>query len=288
MRLFRDKAAAWLLALTLPALAQEPLPNPSQLLDSPGTVWSGAERSALPAVAPSQKLDSSGRLVLGENSDHLPPGCTKIADELTLTIRVGKRYAQPFPGTVFGFDRHEWRAPKCTRITVRLINEDQVRHQFLITGLPEEIYPGGVFLLEVDGPGEVEGTFITPHEDRTYPVLSALPQQAEKGLKGQFIVGGGSGLLPSIPGITAPAVEEDYLTGERFLVTHHEAREPLFSGMLVLGFLVAFFAAPYLFEWLGQRLFHRSGRELSQLLFDRLVALVCGAVQLSRRLLKRS
>ncbi len=237
----------------------------------------------LPLIGPAQRLDSGGRLVIGENERHLPPGCTKISDELTVTVRVGTKYAAPFPGTVFGYDQHEWRAPKCARVVVRLINEDQVRHQFLLRGLPEEIHPEGIFLLEVDGPGEVEGTFITPREDRTYVVESALPQQTEKGLKGEFIVGGGSGLLPSIPGITAPAVEEDYRTGRRFLVTHHEAREPIFSGLLVLGFLLAFFAAPYLFDWLGQRFFHRPGREISEALFDRLVSLVCRLIALLYR-----
>lgn len=238
----------------------------------------------VPRIDDVRRMDSSGRLIIGENSDHLPPGCHKIADELTITVHAGTKYAEPFPGTIFTYDQREWRVAKCARIKVRFVNEDGVRHQFMIQGLPKEIYPQGVFLLEVDGPGEVEGTFITPNEDKTYPVLSALPQQAEKGMKGQLIVGGGSGLLPSIPGITAPAIEEDYLTGRRFLVTHHEVREPLFSGLLVLGFILAFLAAPYFFDWAGRRFFHRTGNELSKLLFDRLVDLLCWLIGTARRL----
>jgi hypothetical protein len=109
--------------------------------------------------------------------------------------------------------------------------------------LPEN-YPRGVFELEALGGEKVTGSFITPPKESTYPVGSLLYQQQAK-----LSVGEGTALG----------------TGG----------EPLFSGMLVLGFVAAVLSAPYGLDWLGRRFFAMSGKALSEYLFDRLLALVC-------------
>jgi len=85
-----------------------------------------------------------------------------------------------------------------------LINEDYVRHQWMIHGLPRYLYPEGMFHLEVNGLARKTGTFIVPSAQKTYLVHCDVAQHMEKGMKAQLKVGGGDGDLPSIPGITDP------------------------------------------------------------------------------------
>ncbi|GAB6068150.1 hypothetical protein JCM13664_14690 [Methylothermus subterraneus] len=61
---------------------------------------------------------------------------------------------------------------------------------------------------------------------------------------------------------------------------------PLFSGMLVLGFVVAVLGAPYLFDWLGRRFFGMPGKELNGYLFNRLVAGACFSLQVVGSILR--
>ena len=96
------------------------------------------------------------------------------------------------------------------RVTVTLINEDTVRHQWMLHGLPRYLHPEGMFHLEVNGRGSKAGTFITPGGNKTYLVHCDVAQHMEKGMKAQLKVGGGSGNLPSIPGITAARYPETY------------------------------------------------------------------------------
>jgi hypothetical protein len=91
---------------------------------------------------------------------------------------------------------------------VTLVNEDHVRHQWMLHGLPRYLYPEGMFHLEVSGAGEGSGTFIVPSVKKTYLVHCDVPQHAEKGMKAELTVAGGDGDLPSIPGVSA-AVEPD-------------------------------------------------------------------------------
>jgi hypothetical protein len=95
-------------------------------------------------------------------------------------------------------------------VTVTLVNEDQVRHQWMIHGLPRYIYPEGMFHLEVNGVGQKTGTFIVPSAKKTYLVHCDIAQHTEKGMKAQLKVNGGSGDLPSIPGVTAARQSEPY------------------------------------------------------------------------------
>jgi hypothetical protein len=51
---------------------------------------------------------------------------------------------------------------------------------------------------------------ILPPGDRTYLVHCDIAQHMEKGMKAQLKVGAGSGDLPSIPGVTALEIADDY------------------------------------------------------------------------------
>lgn len=146
--------------------------------------------------------DSNG-MIMGENrGDELPLGCSAISKDVSFTIHVGREYAPK--GFIYGYSSYEWDAPPCSRITVKLINHDQVRHMWMLHGLPSYLYFQGMFHLEVNGGREMTGTFIAPAEDQTYYVHCDIAQHTEKGLKGQLKVGKGSGDLPSIPGVSEP------------------------------------------------------------------------------------
>jgi hypothetical protein len=152
----------------------------------------------------------AGGMVMNENKDDLPRDCPQLAGDVEITVRAGIKYAKAFPGTMFGYDQHEWNVEPCTRITVTLINEDNIRHQWMIHMLPTYIYPQGMFHLEVAGPGRRTGTFIVPSVEKTYFVHCDIAQHTEKGMKAQLKVGGGDQDFPSIPGITAPNYPDSY------------------------------------------------------------------------------
>lgn len=155
-------------------------------------------------------MDMEGGMVMGQNKDTLPPGCSRISEDASITVRAGHKYSKDFPGTMFGFDAHEWRVKPCTRLTVTFINEDHIRHQWMMHGLPKFIYDKGMFHLEMTGPAKITGTLILPAEDKTYLVHCDIAQHMEKGMKAQLIVGKGSTPFPSIPGITDLAIPDDY------------------------------------------------------------------------------
>jgi len=156
-------------------------------------------------------MDMEG-MVMNENREQLPQDCATLAGEQEIVVRVGKKYAQPFNGTMFAYDQQEWDVAPCTKVTVTLINEDQVRHQWMIHGLPRYLYPEGMFHLEVNGAGKKSGTFIVPSAAKTYLVHCDVAQHMEKGMKAQLKVGGGNGDLSSIPGITSPRHLDTYDT----------------------------------------------------------------------------
>lgn len=155
-------------------------------------------------------MDMDGAMVMGQNKDQIPPGCDNISEDAEITVHAGHKYAKDFPGTMFGFSEHEWKFKPCTRLTVHFINEDHVRHQWMMHGLPKFMYDKGMFHLEVTGPAKVSGTLILPGEDRTYLVHCDIAQHMEKGMKGQLIVGKGGTPFPSIPGVTDLAVPDNY------------------------------------------------------------------------------
>ncbi len=155
-------------------------------------------------------MDMDGAMVMGQNEDTLPGGCDKIAAKKEITVRAGHKYAEKFPGAMFAFDQQEFQFEPCTKLTVHFINEDEIRHQWMMHGLPKYLYPKGMFHLEVSGPGEVSGTLILPPGDKTYLVHCDIAQHMEKGMKAQLKVGKGSEDLPSIPGVTASIYPDDY------------------------------------------------------------------------------
>lgn len=193
-------------------------------------------------------MDMEGGMVMGQNKDKLPPGCDRISEDVEITVHAGHKYAKAFPGTMFGFDRHEWRAKPCARLTVHFINEDHIRHQWMMHGLPKFLYDKGMFHLEVTGPAKISGTLILPAEDRTYLVHCDIAQHMEKGMKGQLIVGKGSTPFPSIPGVTDPAIPDDYgAPGARAETVAGAAGQPLSlpptapkgsSGTFLLGIVL--------------------------------------------------
>ncbi len=155
-------------------------------------------------------MDMGGGMVMGQNTDTLPGGCDKISETKEITVHAGHKYAEKFPGRMFAFDTQEYQFKPCTKLTVNFINEDGIRHQWMMHGLPKYLYPKGMFHLEVSGPAKISGTLILPPGDKTYLVHCDIAQHMEKGMKAQLKVGAGSGDLPSIPGVTAYEVLDDY------------------------------------------------------------------------------
>ncbi len=147
-------------------------------------------------------FDKSG-MVMNANSTVLPRGCEEISANITYTVRAGTDYAIEEAGRIFGYDQYDFQVPPCSKINVTFINEDQVRHQWMLHGLPRYLYPQGMFHLEASGGETVQGSFIVPEDDATYLVHCDVTQHMEKGMKAQFVVGKGSGTLWSIPGLSA-------------------------------------------------------------------------------------
>ncbi len=147
-------------------------------------------------------FDRSG-MVMNANSTVLPRGCENISENVDFTIRAGTDYAIEEAGRVFGYSQYDFQVPACSRVNIVFINEDEIRHQWMLHGLPRYLYPQGMFHLEASGGETVRGSFIVPADDATYLVHCDVTQHMEKGMKAQFIVGKGSGTLWSIPSVSA-------------------------------------------------------------------------------------
>jgi plastocyanin len=239
-------------------------------------------------------MDMDGGMVMGQNKDKLPAGCDRISEDLQITVHAGRKYSKEFPGTMFGFDKHEWKVKPCTRLTVNFINEDNVRHQWMMHGLPKFMYDKGMFHLEVTGPAKVAGTLILPAEDKTYLVHCDIAQHMEKGMKGQLVVGKGSGTFPTIPGITDPAIADNYGPGPLTASVPPVAPAPSsassagspaasvgdttgtsgsgswLSGSLILGVIGGVAGAPYLARFYNQKISGRPFGEVVRFLFAKL------------------
>lgn len=154
--------------------------------------------------------DASGS-VMNQNLDRLPRDCTAISGDHAFTVHAGREYAAGRPGMIYGMSRHELRVPLCSRIEVTFVNDDDVRHQWMVHGLPKYLYPAGMFHIEVEGGHRKTGTFIVPGDDQTYLVHCDLAQHMEKGMRGQLVVGRGSGDLWGVAGISEDFFRADYL-----------------------------------------------------------------------------
>lgn len=142
---------------------------------------------------------------MNPNTDRLPPGCDSINGWKNITVRAGHDHAKQFNGLVFTYDTHEWRVEPCQKVAVKLVNEDSVRHQWMVHGLPISIHGmmgDGMFNVEVTGPANETGTFIAPSYEETLLVHCGMPQHEERGMKGQLVIGSGDGDLAGIPGIS--------------------------------------------------------------------------------------
>lgn len=147
-------------------------------------------------------LDDEG-MVMNSNENKLPKDCSEISESKEITVKAGTEFSLDYPGTVFGMDQHEVKIKPCSKLTVTFINEDEVRHQWMVHGLPKYLYDKGMFHLEASGGAKKTGSLIVPSDDKTYLVHCDIAQHMEKGMKAQLVVGKGSGDLPSIPGISA-------------------------------------------------------------------------------------
>ncbi|BBL60274.1 hypothetical protein MKFW12EY_38870 [Methylomonas koyamae] len=248
-------------------------------------------------------MDMDGAMVMGQNTDTLPGGCDKIAATKEITVRAGHKYSEKFPGTMFAFDQQEYQFEPCTKLTVHFINEDEIRHQWMMHGLPKYLYPKGMFHLEVSGPGKVSGTLILPPGDKTYLVHCDIAQHMEKGMKGQLKVGKGGEDLPSIPGVTASIFPDDY-SGKPYdpkvdapVTPAPVAAQPaaakaapapaqpddsIVSGVTVIGLAIGFVAAP----WLAKRFAGMSAGEIVATILEQAAHWVGLVVQLLGKLVK--
>ncbi|MEI6334131.1 MAG: copper oxidase [Methylococcaceae bacterium] len=154
-------------------------------------------------------MDEKG-MIMNANSDNLPRDCPAISENVDITIHAGQKNALKFTGKMFAFDQQEWNVKPCAKINITFINDDQIRHQLMIHGLPGYLYPEGMFHLELYGEGQLQASLIMPSQKKTYLVHCELPQHMEKGMKAQLKVDGGDGDLPSIPGISKPVKADIY------------------------------------------------------------------------------
>lgn len=192
---------------------------------------------ANPALAMMKTGDSmnSKGMIMNTNHDNLPRDCKKLAGDVDITIRAGHKYARQFNGKMFAFDRQEWDVPPCTRINITFINDDHIRHQLMIHGLPGYLHPDGMIHFELYGPGELKGSLIVPGRKKTYLVHCELPQHMEKGMKAQLKVGGGDGDLSSIPGLTEP------VTADAYPVDWNRLAWLILAFALLIGGVIPFF-----------------------------------------------
>ena len=155
-------------------------------------------------------VDDAG-VVMNENKDTLPRGCDSVSTDHNLEIYTGREYASDAPGMIFGYSEHDVRVEPCSRVTVTFINEDDVRHQWMVHGLPKYLYPAGMFHIEAMGGRSKTGTFIVPVENKSYLIHCDMAQHMEKGLRGQLVVGSGSGDLWGVSGVSDQFLRSSYL-----------------------------------------------------------------------------
>lgn len=171
-------------------------------------------------------------VVMNENHDTLPRDCSEISRDYEFTIQAGRAYASDIPGMIFGMSQHEVKVEPCSRIEITFVNEDEVRHQWMVHGLPKYLYPAGMFHIEASGGRSMKGTFIVPGDDRNYLVHCDMAQHMEKGMRGQLVVGEGSGDLWGVPGVSDEFYRFNYLPLSMPLVA---------ALVLAIAFLASFY-----------------------------------------------
>lgn len=178
-------------------------------------------------AANAQEMDHSGHsmtagtggVVMNENRDTLPEGCSSISRDHEFTVKAGRAYSNDEHGMTFGLSEPEVRVEPCSRVTVNFVNEDEVRHQWMVHGLPKYLYPTGMFHIEAMGGQSQIGVFIVPPEDRNYLIHCDMSQHMEKGMRGQLVVGKGSGDLWAVPGVSDAFYRAPYRAPGDFAIT---------------------------------------------------------------------
>jgi len=174
-------------------------------------------------------IDADG-VVMNENTHTIPRDCSSISRDYAFTIHAGRKYTHGVPGMVFAMSQHEVRVQPCSRVEVTFVNEDSVRHQWMVHGLPKYLYPAGMFHIEVSGGHSKTGTFIVPGDDRTYLIHCDMAQHMEKGMRGQLVVGVGSGDLWGVAGVSDQFYRSSYLPRHILLLA---------SLVLIFSFLLS-------------------------------------------------
>ncbi|MBS0485654.1 MAG: copper oxidase [Proteobacteria bacterium] len=204
-------------------------------------------------------MDHEGTMIMGQNLDKLPSSCKSISEEVEITVRAGRKYAAKFPGTAFAFDQQQWHVKPCSKVTWHFVNEDNIRHQFMMHGLPKYLYKYGMFHLEVTGPKTVTGTIIVPGSDDTFLVHCDISHHMEKGMKAQLVVGKGAENIPSIPGVTPYNINDKYEAENLPKVSDKAEQSAMVRqitaftnnnfqnyGMMLIGTIVGLFCLPLL------------------------------------------
>jgi hypothetical protein len=248
-------------------------------------------------------MDMAGGMVMGQNTSTLPGGCDSISETREITVHAGHKYAEKFPGRMYAFDTQEFNFKPCTKLTVHFINEDNIRHQWMMHGLPKYLYPKGMFHLEVSGPAKISGTLILPPGDKTYLVHCDIAQHMEKDMKAQLKVGKGDGDLPSIPGVTVYVIPDDYKgslktvmaevsaateTAPIVVANKAPAIQPVkdssvISGVTVIGLAIGLLLAPFL----AKKFKDKSPSEVVATIVDLLRVGIKSVVKLLSGLVKR-
>ncbi len=170
-------------------------------------------------------------VVMNENTDVFPRGCDAVSTDHEFTVYAGREFASNAPGTMFGMNVNEWKVEPCSRITITFVNKDETRHQWMVHGLPKYLYPTGMFHIEAMGGQTQMGTFIVPGDDRNYLVHCDMAQHMEMGMRGQLVVGRGSGNLWGVTGVSDVFYRFSYLPAKSFQIA---------VAVLVAGFIVTF------------------------------------------------
>jgi len=251
-------------------------------------------------------MDMGGGMVMGQNTSTLPGGCDSISETKEITVHAGHKYAEKFPGRMFAFDTQEFNFKPCTKLTVHFINDDNIRHQWMMHGLPKYLYPKGMFHLEVSGPAKISGTLILPPGDKTYLVHCDIAQHMEKGMKAQLKVGKGDGDLPSIPGVTAYVIPDNYkgnlqavmaevsaaaeatpvpaaVVNKTAPATTAPTEDSIISGVTVIGLAIGLGLAPFL----AKKFKGMSASEVVATVFDWVRAGIGLVIKLLSDLVKR-
>jgi hypothetical protein len=127
-------------------------------------------------------------------------------------------------------DQYEVRVEPCSRVTVTFVNEDEVRHQWMVHGLPKYLYPAGMFHIEASGGQSRTGTFIVPGDDQTFLIHCDMAQHMEKGMRGQLVVGAGSGDLWAVEGVSDQFFRAGYLPPNAI---------PMIVFFIIIAFLIS-------------------------------------------------